>query len=164
MEFYFNEDIDLPNIKDSMQLDSGTTIATLKYKNNWASLEVRGEVKVFFNPKVKEGEAPTDGDYYVYPSEFPQELKDLIAGETEIYRADGDIKGIEHNWAFDDRIYISENNWFELFVADDEDDPIPDAVVVDVEGECATEILNMLMGAINDRLNDDYVRTDSEGE
>lgn len=141
--FWLNPDIDMTKIKDSMQIDSGTTIATLKTKNHFISLEVRGEVKVFFNPD-KNGE-PTDGDYYTSPSEFPQELKDLIAENTEIYRKDEDTKGIEHTWSLDDRVYISENNWFEIFREEDEDDPVPNADIVDAEGLTPEEILNLML-------------------
>lgn len=141
--FYLNPDIDMTKIKDSMQIDSGTTIAILKTKNHFISLEVRGEVKVFFNPD-KSGE-PTDGDYYTSPSEFPQELKDLIAENTEIYRKDGDTKGIEHTWSLDDRVYISENNWFEIFKGKNATDPVPNADVVDAEGLTPGEILSLML-------------------
>lgn len=141
--FWLNPDIDMTQIKDSMQIDSGTTIATLKTKNHFISLEVRGEVKVWFNPD-KNGE-PTNGDYYIYPSEFPQELKDLIAKKTEIYRKDGDNKGIEHTWSLDDRVYMSENNWFEIFKGEDENDTALSADTIDIEGYTPEEILGVML-------------------
>lgn len=128
-EFRMDPDEDLTGIKDSMQIDSGTVIATLKTGNSYLSLEVRGEVKVWFNPD-KEGK-PEDGEYYRYPSEFPQELKDLIAENRD--------------WDLDSRVYVSENNWFELFKSKDEKDPVPESATVDAEGSTPAEILMMLL-------------------
>lgn len=142
----FHVKIDLREIKDSMQLDSEQTIATLKMENKTASLEVRGDVKVFWNPDKDED--PGDGECYTQPSEFSQELKDIIAGKKTIYRKDGDTEGIENMWTLDDRVYVSENNWFELFVTNDENDTFPISDVVDVEGYNATQIFELMYGAL----------------
>lgn len=149
MEYYFNDEVNLAEVKDSMQFDSYTVIAELEYKGYYACIEVRGEVRVQFNPRVKDGEDVGDGECYNRPSEFPQELKDIIAGKTEICRTDGDTTGMEHNWELDDRVYVSENNWFELFFGKSKDN-ITDSIVVDVEGETEQGVLDLLMGAIND--------------
>lgn len=138
-EFYVNDDIDMSEIKDSMQIDSETTIATLKMtKNNVtleASLEVRGEVKVWWNPN---GGDPQNGDYYKYPSEFPQELKDRIANSEY------------SEWTTDSRVYVSENNWFELFISNvtNGPDPIPTAYVVDAEQSKVPDLFSLLYDAL----------------
>ena len=126
MEFWLNDDIDMTKIVDSMQLDSGTEIAGMKLDNITVSLEVRGEVRVWWN----ENGDPFDGDCYTTPSEFPRELKDLIAGDNRW-------------WDCDKRVYIDNNNWFEVFTAVD-DTYVPDADVVDVEGMTPVEIFTML--------------------
>lgn len=130
----FNQYADLTNIKDSMQFASGTTIATLKTQKHALDLEVCGCVKVFFDERLT-----GDPDCYTSPSEFPKALRDIISGEKEIYRADGDIKGIEHAWSLDDRVDVCENNWFEIFC----DDSI--SYVVDAEGLSTGEVLDMLL-------------------
>ena len=73
--YAFNHYEDMTNIKDSMELDSGTIIATLKTPEHFASLEVKGKVKVFWDPQGKD---PSRGECYRYPSEFCDELKELI--------------------------------------------------------------------------------------
>ena len=123
-------------IKDSMQLDSGETIACMKARGKRASIEVQGAVKVWWNPNVADGSSPTDGEYYNRPSEFPKELKSLILNNRE--------------WENDERVYVSENNWFELFVYDSDDDRLPVSDVVDIEYLSVNEIREMLLDAIND--------------
>ena len=141
--FWLNPDIDMTKIVDSMQIDSETTIATLKTSKHFLSLEVRGDVKIFFNPD-KNGE-PEAGDCYRYPSEFPQGLKDLISGKETIFRKDGDTKGIEHAWALDDRVYMDMNNWFELFIGEDENDSTPFSTTVDIEGYTPEQIFKLML-------------------
>ena len=126
MEFWLNDDVDMTKIVDSMQLDSGTEIAGMKLDNITASLEVRGEVKVWWN---ENGGSPFEGDYYTIPSQFPQGLKDLILNDRW-YDCDG-------------AVYVSENNWFEVFTAID-DAMGPDSDVVDVEGMTPTDIFGLL--------------------
>lgn len=135
MKFYLNPDVDMTKVVDSMQIDSGTVIAVLEKDGHKASLEVRGEVKVWWN---EHGE-PCEGECYKYPSEFPEKLKRLIA---DVYTSD------EGHWTLDPRLYISENNWFEVFVTGPENEHVPDAYVVDVEGSTEEEIRNLL---------DDYI-------
>lgn len=152
-KFYVNPDYDMTQINDSMEIDSETVIAALVTPKKFVTLEVRGDVKVFFNERVKEDKdaEPTDGDYYIYPSEFPKALKDIISGKETIYRKDGDVEGFEHDWTLDDRVYISENNWFEVFIADDEYDVIPRAELADAEHYTNDQIYEMLLdSALND--------------
>ena len=140
----FTTMLDLRNIKDSMQLDSDQEIARMEKDGYTATLEVRGEVKVWWN---EDGE-PCDGEYYTHPSEFPEKLSCLIAdGHT----ADGS------HWTFDPRLYISENNWFELFVTNPLYDTVPDADVVDSEGLSDHDVFSMLYEAIEERAKEDCV-------
>ena len=112
---------DMKNIKDSMQIDSDTEICSYeapdgKFK---VTIEVRGEVNLIYYPTGKPDE--DEAENYRYPSEFPQEVKDIIA--------QGDL--------FDsDKIYVDNNNWFELFIWDDENNYL-DSDVIDgyIEGE-----------------------------
>ena len=137
----FNLFEDMEKIKDSMQFDSETTIATLKTDNHYLTLEVRGDVAVEFS------EVPGDVYREVYhePSEFPQALKDLIAGKTPVLY-DG-VKGAEGaGWYEDDRLYVGLNNWFELFVwEDDRCDKFVTSDVCDAEGLSPEQILGLML-------------------
>ena len=78
---------------DSMLFDSGTCIAAMECELDNGdvciiSLEVRGSVNVDF-----------DGSTYREPSDFPEELKQIIK-EDKL-------------WDCDDRVYVDMNNWFE---------------------------------------------------
>ena len=146
-EFWVNEDYDMTQIKDSMQIDSNECIASLTAGDVTLSLEVVGEVKVFWN----ENGDPGDGDYYTRPSEFPDKLKDLIAGKMTICRKDGDTEGIEHRWELDDRVYVSENNWFEIFMRDPDNRYGGSASwTVDAEGGTPGELLDLLLGVLDE--------------
>ena len=107
--------IDLSNIVDSLQLDSDQVIC--KYvsadKKFQVTIEVRGEVNIDFSPTGDFDEC----DRYKYPSEFPKALKEIIA-RGEVYNSP--------------YVYISNNNWFELFYWDEEGQFL-DSDVVDVE-------------------------------
>lgn len=124
MEFWVNPKIDLSKIKDSMQLDSGQTIATLGYGDYQISLEVRGDVKVFF-----------DDVYYDSPSAFPDELKRLI--ETRTY------------WYNYPRVEVCENNWFEVFYGTG-DNPYEHYDTVDAEGLDYISILELLLDCVKE--------------
>ena len=92
--------IDLTKIRDSMQLDSDTVLASLEKKGVKAILEVCGEVRVLWSPDGNEENAGV----YRRPSAFPEELKKLFAEE----KADSDC-----------RVRIEHNNWFEVFILRD---------------------------------------------
>lgn len=131
--FWINPNYDMTQIVDSMQIDSEETIATMHAFGVKASLEVRGDVKIWWNPE--KGKDPLDGKYYKYPSEFPEDLKNLIA------------KGVtndDQHWSTDPRLYISENNWFEIFIGD-ENRGYDCSICVDVEGMTPDEIKDMLL-------------------
>ena len=125
LEFHLNPHIDLRNINDSMELDSGQTIAELKIDNLDFTLEVRGHVNVTYNPdstKTHEG-----GDVYRCASDFPDELKKMFHdGKT------GDTPNV----------YVDENNWFEIF--SEENGKYINSQLVDAEGCNPAEIFSML--------------------
>lgn len=100
LEFKINNNIPLKEIHSSMQLDSGQQIASLKAGDWKLSLEVRGEVRVLWNPDPS-GDA-SDGQVYRSASQFPDELMEVFA------------KGYDTNGM--PNIVIDDNNWFELFV------------------------------------------------
>ena len=87
---------------DSMLFDSGECIAEMEceFDNGdlcTISLEVRGEVKVYFNDEP-----------YRYPSDFPPVLKELI-------------KTNPRWWDEEDYVYVDMNNWFEyIYTVDGE--------------------------------------------
>lgn len=109
----------LENIVDSMQLNSGTEIASVETEELRCTLEVRGSVKVIF-----------DGSIYTQPDEFPEELKELIASS-------------DRWWDTDSRVEVIENNWFEMFCTDKKSGSIV-CDVVDAEGLNGRQILDML--------------------
>lgn len=125
---------DLSDIPDSMLIDSDTVIAEYIDPDNdlRVSLEVRGEVRVVFQ-----------GDVYCYPSEFPEELKDYIKENKGIY---------ELPEQFPDS-YISDNNWFELFIMDKNGQYIT-SDVVDCENQTPEEIKDMMKETLDDYLRD----------
>ena len=128
MKFEFNTYIDLTNINDSMELDSGQVIAELKIGRWHLSLEVRGEVRVTYNPD--ENGSYENGVVYRWASYFPKKLLRMFHdGET------ADAKNV----------YVDENNWFELFV--EKDGKSVNSEVVDAEGCGPQELFGMLVEA-----------------
>lgn len=101
---------DMKPIKDSMQFDSDTEICSYVSPDEkfTITIEVRGEVRLTYKDET-----------YTKPSEFPQEVKEIIKN--------GDL------WNTDE-VYIGNNNWFELFIWDCDGDYI-DSGVVDIEGQ-----------------------------
>ncbi len=85
----------LIGINDSMELDSGQVVATLKTSDLLVEIRVEGYVRVVFNDVV-----------YKASSQMPQELIDLFHNGGEEYE-----KALE-----DGRLYIDDNNWFESFI------------------------------------------------
>ena len=139
MKFWVNDDIDMTQITDSMQLDSDTQIASMEFHGITAYLDVKGEVKVWWNSNAETDDLDEMfkcGDYYKYPSEFPQELKDLIKEDR--------------GWDCDPRVYVSENNWFDLAIF--YDDEYIGSDVVDVEGFTYADLFNFLHESISAEL------------
>lgn len=85
----------LIGINDSMELDSGQVVATLKTSDLLVEIRVEGYVRVVFNDVA-----------YKASSQMPQELIDLFHNGGEEYE-----KALE-----DGRLYIDDNNWFESFI------------------------------------------------
>ena len=115
---------DLTDIKDSMQLDSDTDICRyIDESGKYAvTIDVKGEVRVTWCANGIESGEPVET--YHRPSEFPDDLKELIARSNSW-------------WENDPRVYVSENNWFELFIWSHEngDNRYLTSDCVDVEGE-----------------------------
>lgn len=123
-EFWVNPDIDMRTVKDSMQLDSDQVIATLKRGDFAVSLEVKGEVRVTF-----------DGELYTKPSEFPQDLKDLIASDDF--------------WDCNERVDVGNNNWFEAVYRSES---YEESDVVDLEGDTVSQLFSDAMVYMEDVL------------
>lgn len=89
----------LAQYTDSMLFDSGECIAEMECEINGHNieiyLEVRGEVDITYKE-----------DRYKYPSDFPEELKELIKNHPNLWELE------------DDDVYIDMNNWFE-YIYDD---------------------------------------------
>lgn len=83
----FKTNGDLSQYIDSLLFD-GETIATLKTKEYQVSIEVIGDIGIFYK-----------GNFYQCSGNFPNELKEIIKS--------GNI--LEHN-----EIEIINNNWFEI--------------------------------------------------
>ena len=99
-KFWFNKHINLAALRDSMQLDSGQTIASMETENYLVTLEVRGDVRVLYNPDP-DGDA-ADGQIYKHASAFPDELLDIFASGKDY----SEMKNVS----------VVYNNWFELFI------------------------------------------------
>ena len=123
LRFYLDED--LTNVTDSMEFDSGTEIATLSFGDSEASIMVCGEVRVTFKDEL-----------YRKPSEFPEELKEIIrAGHV-----------FDH-----EDVYVGNNNWFAIQFRDGTEwDPNDD--VVDVEGLSKQEVFSLMWDALSSHL------------
>lgn len=92
--------VDLTNINDSMQLDSGTVIATAEASGRIAEAVVCGDVDIYWFP---DGDLYKDGENYKRPSDFPEELKKALADPG-------------YSMFIDPRVEVINNNWFEVFI------------------------------------------------
>ena len=92
----FSYDEDLSKYSDSMLFDSGHMIASadFKYKDKEYSLDLKvcGDINVTYK-----------GEVYKTPSEFPEELKELITKNPG-------------KWELNDDVFVNFNNWFEFIV------------------------------------------------
>ena len=108
----FECDEDLSKYTDSMLFDSGENIAHAEFvsgeKTLTLDLDICGEVRVTYK-----------GETYCRPSEFPDELKELIKKNPN--RWDTVAPSGEGNDEEDSDIYVEFNNWFEvIYEFDDE--------------------------------------------
>lgn len=135
-ESKFILDEDMTDIVDSVQIESddtnGSDICSLWQDKYLVSIEARGAVKIWWNPTT-DNLNNDKGTYYTRWSEFPEDLKDLIRNTGTA----------ENHWTLDPRVYVSENNWFEIFIWErngNGDLKFITSDVVDVEGESAEEL------------------------
>lgn len=129
-KFWINPDINLEEIKDSMQLDSRQTICTVTDNlNNQVSLECLGNVKILWN-----------GEAFHSPSSFPSELKKLIAKKA--------------TWYTDKRLEIIESNYFDVVVSAPSINKVysqgPECSCVHPEGMSNEKLRNILISYIKD--------------
>lgn len=129
----FHQYIDLDEIHDSMQLDSGQIIAELENDLLSITLEVRGQVRVLWNPDP-DGE-PHHGSVYKCASQFPEELMKVFAEGRA-----GDMKNI----------FVDDNNWFEVFVEDKQENQVIHCETVDAEEMDRQQVFDLLMGFYNE--------------
>lgn len=104
----FRQYIQMNNIIDSLQLDSGVEIAELSNDRFRVIIEVIGVVRVLWSPDPK----TTPRQAYDTPSQFPAKLKEIIANELE---------GKETNTPI-----VEDSNWFEIVIEDKKDKNIID--------------------------------------
>ena len=125
-EPFFIQYVDMKNIVNSMQLDSGLIIAKLENKRYCVSLEVNGDVRILWNPNPNG--TPTQA--YAWPSKFPPELAEIFAKGLDTY-------GMEN-------IKIEDSNWFEIFIEDKKKHDIIDSIVVGPEQMTPVEVKMLL--------------------
>lgn len=115
---------DISKVKDSMQFESDTVIVDMEDSECGltASIEVRGEVNVTWK-----------GKEYRKVSEFPEDLMHEIMTNP--------------NWANGEDIYVSNNNWFEVFVRDTDGFCLL-SDVVDIGGIAGERVIKLLDGCI----------------
>lgn len=104
LSFNVNEHIDFNTLVDSMQLDSGITVAKLIVDGYIITIETCGDVRVLYNEDPN-GDA-RDGQSYRTPSDFPEGLMKYFSHEVNYAERPKNI-------------YVDMNNWFELFVEKD---------------------------------------------
>ena len=96
MKYNFNVCDYLLGVNDSMELESGQSVAELNVKDEvLIDLRVEGDVRVVFEDQV-----------YKCSSQMPDELIDLFHKGGDEYQ----------NALESGRLYIDDNNWFEVFV------------------------------------------------
>lgn len=89
----FTCDKNLTQYIDSMLFDSNKTIASMTYESDGCIVNIDLMTRGYVNVEYK-------GESYYAPSEFPEELKEIIRTNPYWYNETEDL-------------YISENNWFE---------------------------------------------------
>ena len=126
MKLEYKQNIDLSNINDSMELESGQVIATLEMGEQLVSLEVHGDVRVIYKDEV-----------YKTQSQFPEELMQMFH----------DCSAFESPL-----VEIQDNNWFEMFLYEKKHTTwkwTGEADVVDVEGCKPHELLSQMIDYLN---------------
>lgn len=132
LEFNLNPAIPVMEIKDSMQLDSNQTVAHLKVEDFDLTLEVRGDVRVVWNPDPNG--SYKKGEVYKHASDFPEELMKVFAEGKDT----AEMKNI----------FIDDNNWFEVFI--ERGGETIDSIVADIWSFTPDEIFKCLWETYND--------------
>lgn len=118
--------IDLSDINDSMELDSGLTIATLKGDKYDFELMTQGYVRVYYKDGV-----------YTCASNMPKELLKIF-----------------HDGKITEDINVVENNWYELFI-DESGGGFVCADLVDLDA-CSKEELEKFLNEEMDYYEKEY--------
>ena len=116
LNYWVNPSVAFSSLHDSMQMDSGITLAELKVNSVEVSLRVCGDVRVVYKDDVYRG-----------AKDMPEELLDKFASGTAYNDPD---------------IVIDMNNWFETFIYID--GVYAGGDVVDVDGETEWSLLTSL--------------------
>lgn len=121
--FTYRQYEDMENIKDSLEFDSGTLIATFEEDGFFLEIGVCGAVKIEYK-----------GVNYKLPSKFPDELK-------EITRLGGlwDDRNVKHIDGYD-TVHVHENNWYEVFYGQNER-MLDLSDVIDIDGMTPDKLL-----------------------
>ena len=128
MKLEYKQNIDLSNINDSMELESGQVIATLEMGEQLVSIEVHGDVRVLYKDEI-----------YKTQSQFPEELMQMFH----------DCSAFESPL-----VEILDNNWFEMFLYEKDEKTggwcfTNESDVVDVEGCKPHELLSQMIDCLN---------------
>lgn len=129
IQFNYSLPIAPEEVADSMQFDSGQSLAELRYDGWLASLEVRGEVRVVWNPDP--GGTTEGGTAYRHASDFPEDLMDVFAHPEK------------HDRESMQNLFVDDNNWFEVFV--EKDGRFVESFVVDLKDYKPETVLETLM-------------------
>ena len=126
----FESHIDLSNINNSMELDSGQEIARLDKGNYVVTLEVCGAVRVVYKDCT-----------YKAASQMPEKLIQMF-----------------HNWKpeYEEVVFVDDNNWFEMFIWQKGDDGnliwLGFSEVCDSEGADAASLRKDLEDYLNENM------------
>ena len=102
VNFKTNPDIPFGDIHDSMQLDSGTVIATLEVGDYRLKEHVVGDVRVFWNADPARSWEDEGTETYRHASQMPEELLQILGGDK--------------HWSDYTNLHVVNNNWFEVTV------------------------------------------------
>ena len=102
VNFKTNPGIPFRDIHDSMQLDSGTDIATLEIGHYRLKEHVVGDVRVFWNPDPARSWEDEGTETYRHASQMPEELLRIFGGDKP--------------WSDYSNLHVVNNNWFEVTV------------------------------------------------
>lgn len=125
----------LKGIADSMQIDSGTRIATLETDKYTISLDVVGDVRVLWNPDPDKSWKDDGSELYKSPCQFPDGLMRLFA--------EGKAEGLKN-------LGIGNNNWFELTITGKVSGKIVYEDVWDIDEDTPGDILDSMCNVLAD--------------